>query len=129
MISDPRFETAEKREENRDELVRILDEIFQQRTTEEWLKRLHKEDQVVGPVNNYADIMAHPHVKANDMLVTLDHHLGRKVNTVGNPIKMSKTPVVIRAADPVLGQHTEEVLLELGYTWDDITALRDEEVI
>jgi crotonobetainyl-CoA:carnitine CoA-transferase CaiB-like acyl-CoA transferase len=80
-------------------------------------------------VNSYAEVMAHPHVKANDMLVTLDHHLGLKVNTVGNPIKLSKTPVEIRAADPVLGQHTEEVLLELGYTWDEITALRDKEVI
>ncbi len=129
LIDDPRFETAEKREENRDELVRILDDIFKERTAKEWLELLHKEDQVVGPVNNYAEVMAHPHVKANDMLVTLDHHLGSKVNTVGNPIKLSKTPVEIRAADPVLGQHTEEVLLELGYTWDEITALRDKEVI
>jgi crotonobetainyl-CoA:carnitine CoA-transferase CaiB-like acyl-CoA transferase len=129
LIDDPRFKTAVKREENRDDLVRILDEIFQQQPAEHWLDRLHEEDQVVGPVNTYADIMNHPHVKANDMLITLDHHLGIKVNTVGNPIKLSKTPVELRAADPVLGQHTEEVLLELGYTWDNITAMRDEEVI
>jgi len=129
LENDPRFETAEKREENRDELVCVLDEIFKQRPAHEWMERLNQEDQVVGPVNNYADIMAHPHVKTNDMLVTLDHHSGIKVNTVGNPIKLSKTPVELSAADPVLGQHTEEVLLELGYTWDEITELGDEEVI
>jgi len=129
LENDPRFETAEKREENRDELIRILDEIFQQHTADEWLERLHKEDQVVGPVYNYADIMAHPYAQASGMVVTLDHHLGQKVNTVGNPIKLSRTPVEVRAADPVLGQHTEEVLNELGYSWDDITTLRDEEVI
>jgi crotonobetainyl-CoA:carnitine CoA-transferase CaiB-like acyl-CoA transferase len=129
LQNDPRFETADKREQNRDELIRILDEIFKKHTVEEWLERLRKEDQVVGPVNTYADIMAHPHVITNDMLITLDHHVGCKVRTVGNPIKMSKTPIEVRKADPDLGQHNEEVLLELGYKWDDIVALRDEGVI
>jgi len=129
LEKDPRFETAEKREENRQELISVLDGIFQQRTAEEWMERLRKEDQIVGPVYNYAEITAHPHVQANDMLVTLDHPSGQKVKTVGNPIKLSKSPVEVRTAEPVLGQHTEEVLLELGYSWDEITSLRDEEVI
>ena len=126
---DPRFETAENREKNREKLIRILDKIFLEQNADHWLERLREEDQIIGPVYNYADITAHPHLQENKMLLEIDHHSGQKAKTIGNPIKLSKTPVEVRSADPALGQHTEEVLLELGYSWKEISTLSEEGVV
>ena len=70
-----------------------------------------------------------PQVTANDYITEYDHPALGKVNMVGFPIHMSKTPLSVRMPAPELGQHTEEVLLELGYSWEDIVKLREEEVI
>ena len=82
-----------------------------------------------GPVNDYAAVVKEPQVLANDYVTTLDHPALGTVGVIGSPITMSETPAGPRHTGPELGQHTEEILLELGYSWDDIVRLKDGEVI
>ncbi len=102
---------------------------FQEKTTQEWLETLRQADQLVGPVYNYKEITSHPHVVANNMLPSISHRLGKVVRTVSNPVKLSKTPAQIRSGDPDIGQHTEEILTELGYSWEEICSLKEKKVI
>ena len=82
-----------------------------------------------GPVNDYAAVAKEPQVIANEYLTTLqDPNLG-EVGVVGTPINMSETPSGPRSTAPDLGQHTEEILLGLDYTWDDIERFKNGKVI
>ncbi|MBI4285650.1 MAG: CoA transferase [Chloroflexi bacterium] len=129
VIDDPRFRDWESRVKNRDELVGLLEKAFSQKTVDEWIELMHQADQMVGPVYTYAEVVENPQVLANEMVVSLPHRSGQEVKTVGVPIKFSKTPAKIRSADPEVGQHNEEILLELGYTWDDIAQLKEQKVV
>ncbi|MFC2069678.1 CaiB/BaiF CoA transferase family protein, partial [Chloroflexota bacterium] len=126
LEKDPRFESPEKRAENSRELIAIFDKTFAGKPREEWEKRLSERDLGWAPVNNYADVAADPQVIANDYIVDFDHPREGSVKVVGLPVKLSKTPGKIRMAAPELGQHNEEVLLELGYSQSDIAKIRKE---
>ena len=129
LQNDPRFDTPSKREASRDKLVAILDKLFLSKTAEEWLRLLREEDQAVGPVYTYADILAHPQVMENEMIVSLHHPSAGEIRMIGIPVKLSKTPGRVKALAPELGQHTEEVLLGLGYTQEHIARLRSQQII
>jgi len=126
---DPRFENQQVRGENIDELLPTAKEIFLARTRNEWVKRLTEVDIAAAPVNDYADIAKDPQVLENEYIVEIDDPIYGKVKVPGIPVKLSKTPGKVTKLAPELGQHTEEVLMEiLDYTWDDLMKLRDEEV-
>jgi formyl-CoA transferase len=76
-------------------------------------------------VDDYARASENPQVTINGYLTEVDHPAGGTARVVGSPIRLSDTPARPSAAAPELGQHTEEVLLELGYDWDRIAALRE----
>jgi crotonobetainyl-CoA:carnitine CoA-transferase CaiB-like acyl-CoA transferase len=122
--TDPRFATARDRFLNREAMLEALDAAFATRPRDEWLALLKKADIPSGPVNEYADVACDPQVVANEYITTLEHPSLGPVRVVNSPIRMSKDEVGARAVAPELGQHTEEVLLAAGYTWDDIEALR-----
>jgi CoA:oxalate CoA-transferase len=129
LEKDPRFETSEKRTKNSRELIIILDDAFARKPREEWKKQLDGRDLIWGPVNSYAEVAADPQIIANEYVVDFDHPAGKRIKMVGFPVKLSKTPGKIRMPAPEFGQHTEEILLELGYSWDDIVSFRDKGVI
>ena len=130
LEKDPKFEDQFKRAENSAELIDILDERFASKTREEWVKRLNERELIWAPVNDYADLAADPQMGANDYIVDFDHPAHGLVKLVGIPVKLSKTPGQIRMPAPEFGQHTEEVLMEIGgYSWEDIARLREGEVI
>lgn len=129
LEDDPRFASRESRLQNGEALVAILEERFRQRPAAEWLKVLGEHDVLCGPVYTYKELFADPQVFINDMVVTQEHPVAGPIKVIGIPVKLEKTPGSIRTPAPRLGEHTEEVLLELGYTPEDIERFRAEQVI
>lgn len=128
---DPKFKDVESRRENGGELVSILDRIFATKTRAEWVKTLDETaDFAYASVNTTADLMADPQVIANRYIVDFDHPALGTIKVVGSPVSFSKAEVGPRLPAPELGEHTEEVLLELGgYDWDELAELKELEVI
>ena len=111
------------------ELVALVQERFESAARDHWLPRLRDEDVVFSPVQGYPELQQDPQVAANDYIVELDHPQVGPLKQVGIAVKMSATPGAVRSTAPEYGQHTEEVLLAAGFTWDEIVALRDGGVI
>jgi CoA:oxalate CoA-transferase len=129
LAEDPRFDTYDARAENRDQLVERLDAAFKKRDVAHWAESLGTIDVACGPVRTYDQVVADPQVIENRYIDEMEHpHLGR-IRYVNTPIEFSETPVQSRGPQPELGQHTEEVLLELGYDWSEIVSLREEGAI
>ena len=132
LATDPRFETMEVRAGNAEACVAILDEAFAGKTRDEWITLFREDDSdlIYSIVNTVDDLPDDPQVQANNYVVDLDHPHHGPTKVVGVPVGLSKTPGSVRTAAPELGQHTEEVLLNvLGWDWDRIGALIEAEVI
>ena len=130
MENDPRFDTTQNRRKNRRELISILDAIFTTKPREEWLKILEENDFPCAPINTISELADDPQVIANEYITDFNHPVIGPIKLTGFPITFEKTPAAIKSGAPELGQHTEEVLLEIGdYTWDDIDELKEQEVI
>ena len=130
MVDDPRFAQAPARAKNRKELIKILDETFAQHTVKEWQEQLQGLEIPFYPLNDIPDLLEDPQVLANDMLFHFEHPtMKRVVKLPGMPFNLSKTPGRMNSMAPELGEHTEEVLLSLGYSWEEIAQLHEEGVI
>ncbi|MCH7786476.1 MAG: CoA transferase [Chloroflexi bacterium] len=125
LLDDARFATNADRMQNLKELVTTLEETFATQNTAHWLDVLEKAGVPSGPINNIADVYADPQVQAREMMVEMEHPQAGRVRNIGIPVKLSETPGSIRRPAPTLGQHTDEVLAEFGYSSDEITKLRD----
>ena len=110
LAGDPRFATNGARVRNRDALVPLLQGKMLERGKDEWLELLEAAKVPVGPINTVAEVFAQPQVAARDMRITVPHPQNPGLTLVGNPIKLSRTPVEYHRAPPTLGQHTEQVL-------------------
>jgi len=127
--TNPKFENALVRGQNIAELLPQVKEIFLTKTREEWVKVFSEVDIAAAPVNDYADIANDPQVQANGYIMEINDPIHGKVRVPGIPVKLSKTPGKVTKLAPELGQHTEEVLQEvLGYSWEQLSELRDAEV-
>jgi crotonobetainyl-CoA:carnitine CoA-transferase CaiB-like acyl-CoA transferase len=126
---DERFKDGMGRAVNLLELYKLLDDKFLARTTAEWIAVLEQHDMICAPVQDYDALMIDEQALANEYLLNIEHPIAGTTQVVGFPWKFSDTPAQAAPAAPELGQHTEEILLDLGYTWDDITALREKKAI
>ncbi len=122
---DPRFERYFDRLANLDQLYALLDKAFAKKTTEEWMTLLEAADCICAPVATYEDLVEDPQLRANEYMVEVDHPTQGRIPVVGAPWRFSETPARIAPAAPELGQHTEDVLLEFGYSWEQIGELRE----
>lgn len=131
LEKDPRFENIDSRARHSAELVAVLDRVFATQDRAEWVRRLEAGgDFVFSILNNIPDLENDPQVVANDYIIDYEHPaIGKRMKMTGFPVRFSQTPSIIRMPAPGFGQHTEEVLLELGYTWEDIARFQEEEVI
>jgi crotonobetainyl-CoA:carnitine CoA-transferase CaiB-like acyl-CoA transferase len=124
LLGDPRYVNTVERSRHRDTLIRRLQEAFLTRSYEDWEKLLLENDIPVGAINNIAQVVEHPQVKARRSLREVDHPSVGKVRVVGSPVRLSRTPPKAPTASPMHGQHTREVLqAELGLTSQEIDAL------
>ncbi|MEA3216457.1 MAG: hypothetical protein QOJ19_2613 [Acidimicrobiia bacterium] len=126
LFDDPRFNTLFQTPEALAELRALCNEIFPTRTTEEWCARLRATRQRFAPVNDYAQLVADPQPWENGYLVQAEHPELGSIPVIGSPIHFSETPAEPGAAAPDLGRHTEEVLLEVGFSWEELDQLRAE---
>jgi crotonobetainyl-CoA:carnitine CoA-transferase CaiB-like acyl-CoA transferase len=129
LADDPRFKALADRVRNRKELEALLEARFVTDTTEAWLERLEAVGVPAGPILTYDQVFADPQVVHRDMVVVVDHPTAGPSRVLGIPIKLSGTPGSIRRPAPTLGQHTDEVLGELGLTAAEIARLRAERVV
>jgi crotonobetainyl-CoA:carnitine CoA-transferase CaiB-like acyl-CoA transferase len=128
LRDDPRFADHHARDSHRAECVAALDEVFATRTFEEWKALLRGLDAPWAPVQAVEELVTDPQVIANDYIgeVVVDGGSNYRLPTV--PVQFDEQPPALRVA-PEHGEHTESILLELGYSWDDIIAFKDAKVI
>lgn len=126
LINDERFNTLFMHPDDLEELKAIADAAFLTRPLDEWCERLAAEQQRFAPVRSHAEVLADDAAVENGYLFDAEHPEYGHLRMVGNPIRLSATPAQPNIVAPDLGQHTEEVLLEVGFTWDDIAALQEE---
>ena len=130
LIDDARFLDSYSRSQHRDVLGPILAEAMLQKTSQEWLDELSSRGIACGPVNTIDRVANDPQVLHRQMISEVDHKVLGKVKTVNSPLKFSRTAVATLTAAPNLGEHTEEVLLEvLGVTAEEVVSLGREGVI
>jgi len=131
LENDPRFKDIEVRSQlqNSEALIKILDEKFNTKPRNEWLSILREHKLICTRVQTVSDLLDDPQVIENEYIIDYEHPVFGKIKTVGFPWNFSTTPASLRLPAPQLGQHTEEILLALGYSWDDINNLREQEVI
>ncbi len=121
---DPRFASDHARVAHRRELAEAIESITADEPRATWLQRLEAAGVPCGPILNYAEAFATPQAEAREMSVEVDHPVLGRQRTLGSPIKMSATPLNPKRRAPMLGEHTDEVLLSVGYAENEIEQLR-----
>ena len=124
LAADPRFRANADRVAHREALAAALEETLRGRPGEEWLAELEAAGLPCGPINTIDRLFAEPQVAAREMVVEVEHPAAGPVKMPGLPMKLSRTPGSVRLAPPLLGQHTDEVLTELGYDAAAIAQVR-----
>jgi len=123
LDADDRFSSNAQRARNLPALIEILNTYLVKDTTQNWLTRMEAAQLPAGPVNDILQMHVDPQALARDMVVEVDHVVAGRVKTIGHPVKFNRTPAQVADAAPVLGQHTREVLGEMGYDRAQIDAL------
>ena len=129
MADDPRFRTNRDRIANYALMRPPIDQAFRTATNAQWVERLNAAGVANGEVRDIAQMLTDPQLAARDMIATLMHPTVGATRVIGAPIKLSDTPASVRTAPPVLGQHTDSVLTEFGYSTAEIAKLRGARVI
>lgn len=131
LISNEKFATNPKRVENREELGTLFNDIFKTKTTEEWIGIFEGTGLPFAPINNMERAFAHPQTAARNMVqrIPFDATDNGSIDLIGPAVKFGATAANIRTGPPLLGQHTEEVLNDVGVSEDEASQLRKSGVI
>lgn len=132
LAEDPRFDCMANRSAHTEECIALIDEAFATRPRAEWLQRIKEDgaDLIYTIVNSVDDLPSDPQVRANNYITEVDHPQHGPTEMLGVPVALSETPGSIRRVAPELGEHTEEILLDvLGWDWERIGELREKKAI
>ena len=125
LLDDQRYKTNALRRDHMTSLIETLQDTLLSKETGHWLQVLEDAGVPNGPINDLGQVYAAPHVKARDMVEEIDHPIAGITKQIGLPLKLSVTPGSIQSPSPTLGQHTDEVLAEHGFTLNEIEELRN----
>ena len=128
-IDNPRYATMESRAENCEEMIGLLDDIFLSRTWAEWEKDFEENDLIFSLSQTASEILEDEQAIVNNFYTDIEHPVTGKARLLNSPVQFSDTPARIKSVAPTVGAHTEEVLLELGYTWENMAELKEQGVI
>jgi formyl-CoA transferase len=123
LLDDPRFSTISLRLANRAALEEELERTFRQQSKDHWVSTLLEAGLPAGPILTYPEAFGSEHAKARGMRMEIDHPVEGRVPNIGFPVKLSGTPQQVRRHPPLLGEHNEEVLAELGIGAQERAAL------
>src|SRR5437867_6161085 len=129
LIDDPRFKTLGDRSKNRKQMNAELDRVLVKKTSAEWIEILNSASVPTGPIYNIKQVFEDPQVKHNGLSQPVRHPERGEMLVQGLPATLSRTPGAIRRAAPIHGEHTNEILRELGYTTEEIGVLRKDAVV
>jgi crotonobetainyl-CoA:carnitine CoA-transferase CaiB-like acyl-CoA transferase len=131
LADDPRFSDLRERARHAEAVIAILDDVFASRPRDAWLRALREGgDFIFTVVNTVDELPDDPQVRANGYVIDFDHPGYGTIQMMGLPVRLSETPGSVRLPAPELGQHTEQVLVDLlGMDWDEIAGLRERRVI
>jgi crotonobetainyl-CoA:carnitine CoA-transferase CaiB-like acyl-CoA transferase len=129
LVYDPRFATNPDRVVHRAELIPLIEEALAARGSAAWAEELSRAGIPAGAINTVDQALAHPQVVARDMVLTTEHPTAGTLRMPGSPLKLSRHSTSVRRPPPLLGEHTDDVLRELGYSPDDIGALHRDGVV
>jgi crotonobetainyl-CoA:carnitine CoA-transferase CaiB-like acyl-CoA transferase len=132
LEKDEKFSTAKARNDNRFELIGILDNVFKTKKRDEWITLLEENGGGIAftPILDPTELQFDPQIVSNDYITAIEHPVLGKTKVIGCPIKFSQTPADVNSSAPNFGQHTEEVLINTcGYSWEEIEKLKDDQVI
>ncbi len=124
LADDPRFRANPDRVAHREALIARLEELFAVRTTEAWVAALEEAGVPCGPIYLLSDLFSDPQVHHRAMVVEMDHPRSGRIRQTGVPVKLSATPGRIVSPPPVLGEHTDAILAELGYDAEAVRGMR-----
>jgi crotonobetainyl-CoA:carnitine CoA-transferase CaiB-like acyl-CoA transferase len=128
-LTDERFTGNHQRVGHREELARLIEEETIRQPAAFWLSELERAGVPCGPILDYEDALTTPQAIAREMTVDVDHPTLGPLRTLGTPIKMSATPLNPKRRGPLLGEHTDQVLSQAGYTDGEIEQLRNGGVV
>jgi crotonobetainyl-CoA:carnitine CoA-transferase CaiB-like acyl-CoA transferase len=123
LATDPRFDTNAKRVSDRDELRAILEPVFASATTAEWIARLDEADVICGPLLSYPELVAEEQVASHGAVMSTVHPVLGEVRSIAGPIRLGSSPNRPEQPAPILGEHSEEVLREFGFSADEVDDL------
>jgi crotonobetainyl-CoA:carnitine CoA-transferase CaiB-like acyl-CoA transferase len=129
MLESPDFKGGKKRAENRKKLNAAIEEALQKKSSAEWIEVMNQAGIPCGPIYNVGEMFADPQVKHLGIATPVEHPKLGRYDVLANAAVLSRTPAKVVAATPEIGQHTEEVLQELGYNAGDIKKLREGGVV
>ena len=129
LTTDPRFAANRDRVQNRDALMPLVEAVMVTRNSCDWLTALELAGVPAGPINTLEQAYADPQIQARGMVIDVPHPLSGRVRMTASPLKLSATPPEYHAPPPLLGQHTREVLTQLGISAAEIDSLAHKEII